>query len=226
VTAYSSGRAGVQALLAQVRRWRVPPIWYGVALLLPGLVMAAAFWLWRGLGGPALPAPPLAAWFSIPILVIVLLIPALSEEVGWRGYALPQLQARANALTASMILGIIHAVIHLPLWLIPGMGFDGLPFPFYALLVTALAILAGWLYNSTGGSLLLAGLLHAAVNSYPAPWGAALQTLPESLWGLNIQIPVAIAFAICALVVVLFTDPRTLTRRRGIPIVTPGEAGG
>jgi uncharacterized protein len=208
-----SGRSGMNALLAQAGRWRVRPIWYIAAIFIPGLIMLTAFLLWRLLGAPALPAPPPAAWISIPILIVALLLPALFEEIGWRGYALPRLQTRNNALSASLLLGIIQAFWHLPIWFIPGMGFEGLPFPYYALLVTGLSVLAGWLYNSTGGSVLIVGLLHAAINSFPAPWGAALQTLPQSEWGLNIQIPVAIMVAVFSLLIVLQTDIRTLTFR-------------
>ena len=213
-TGYESGRTGVRALLQQVARWRVHPIWYVVVLVAPGLIMGTAFLLWRALGGPTLPAPPLSIWLSLPVLIVVLLIPALFEEVGWRGFALPRLQLRYNALVASLILGVIHASWHIPLWFIPGLGFDSLPFPFYALLVIGLAVIFAWLYNSTSGSLLVIGLFHAAINAYPAPWGTALQTLPAETQGLNIQIPVAITVAVFALLVVWLTDWRTLTRKR------------
>ncbi len=213
VTGYESGRAGVLALLRQVVRWRVPLVWYVIALFVPGLIMITAFGLWRALGGPVLPAPPPSIWFTLPVLIVALVIPALFEEIGWRGYALPRLQFRYSALAASLILGVIHACWHLPLWFIPGLGFEDLPFPFYALLVIGLAVLFAWLYNSTGGSLLIIGLFHAAINAYPAPWGTALQTLPADARGLNIQIPVAVTLAIFALLVVLLTNPRTLMRK-------------
>ena len=212
-TVGESGWAGAQALLARAARWRVHPLWYAVAILLPAFVMLLAFLLWRVLGGPQLAAPPTMAWLCVPILIIVLTIPALFEEVGWRGYALPRLQSRSNTLVASLILGLIHALYHLPLWFIPGQGFDTLPFPYYVLLTTGLSVLFGWLYNSTGGSVLIVALLHAAINASPAPWGAALQLLPQWTEALNIQIPVAIVVSVCALIVALRTDPRTLTRR-------------
>lgn len=211
--AFESRRAGVRALLAQVVRWRVHPVWYGAALLVPGLIMLSAYLLWRVFGGPALPTPPIASWLSIPILVVALVIPALFEEIGWRGYALPRLQSRTTALVASLILGVIHACWHVPLWFIPGLGFESLPFPFYGLLAMGLSILFTWLYNSTGGSLLIVALFHAAINAYAAPWGMALQTLPETARGSNIQIAVAVSVAAFAIVVTLLTNPRTLTRQ-------------
>jgi uncharacterized protein len=91
VVGAEDGCSGIRTLLAQARRWRVKPVWYAIALIGPALVMLAAFLLWRVLGGPSLAAPPLNAWLSVPILVVVLLIPALFEEIGWRGLALPRL---------------------------------------------------------------------------------------------------------------------------------------
>lgn len=213
ISARESGWVGVRALLAQAGRWRVRPLWYGVAVLLPALVMLLSFLLWRLLGGPQLPAPSAATWLSVPILALALTIPGLFEEIGWRGYAFPRLQSRSNALTASLILGLFHALFHWPLWLVPGLGFDTLPFPFYVLLTVGVSILSGWLYNSTKGSVLIVALLHGAINATPAPWGAALQLLPAGTEVLNIQLPVAIVIFLFGLIVVLKTDLRSLTRR-------------
>ncbi len=214
VTVRESGSAGVRALLGQVLRWRVHPVWYAIALIGPALIMLVAFLLWRVLGGPLLPASSLSTWLSLPILIAALLVPALFEEVGWRGYALPRLRRRYSLLAASMIVGVIHASWHLPLWLIPGLGFDGLPFPVYSMLVLGMAILLGWLYNSTGGSLLIVGLFHAAINAFPSPWGTVLQSLPEGERGLNIQIPVALTVCAFAILVALLTDPRSAKLKR------------
>ena len=56
-------------------------------------------------------------------------------------------------------------------------------------------------------------LAHGAINAYPLPWGTVLVALPVEARGLNIQIPVAIVLAVCAVLVVLMTHPRTLTRQ-------------
>jgi uncharacterized protein len=116
VVRVEGGLSSMRALLAQAGRWRVKPIWYVVALIGPALIMLAAFLLWRILGGPSLSSPPLNAWLSVPILIVVLLIPALFEEIGWRGLALPRLQSRYGALAASLIIGLAWAVWHVPIW--------------------------------------------------------------------------------------------------------------
>lgn len=211
--AYVSGRMGVRALLAQTGRWRVGGKWFGVALIGPALVMVASFLLWRVLGGPTLSSPPTSTWASIPVLLVVMLIPALFEEVGWRGYALPRLQSRYGWLLSSLILGVIWAVWHAPIWFIPEAGFSSLPFPIFLLFTTALSLLMTWLYNRTGGSVLLPAMAHAAINAYPLPWNTAVFLLPESARGLHLQIPVTIVLIIAAIVLVIRTG-RTISEKR------------
>src|SRR5262249_50036769 len=87
------------------------------------------------------------------------------EEVGWRGYALPRLTDRLGLAPASLVLGIVWAAWHFPLFFIPGTSTDGQSFPLYLLQVTAISVTMAWLYCRTGGSRLLVMLFHAAVNN-------------------------------------------------------------
>jgi membrane protease YdiL (CAAX protease family) len=89
----------------------------------------------------------------------------VGEELGWRGYALPRLASAMGLGAASVLLGVIWAIWHLPLFYILGADTVGQSFPFYLLQVTALSVAIAWLYMKTRGSLLLAMLLHAAVNN-------------------------------------------------------------
>lgn len=205
VSQSEGGRSSVRALLAQAGRWRVKPIWYAIALIGPALIMLAAFLLWRILGGPSLSPPPLNAWLSVPILVVVLLIPALFEEIGWRGLALPRLQSRYGALAASLIIGVAWAVWHLPIWFIPEAGFSSLPFPIFAAFTVAISVLFTWLYNGSGGSVLLPALAHAAINAMPLPWNTAVYLLPEAERGLHLQIPVTVVLVALAVLLAFVT---------------------
>jgi uncharacterized protein len=110
VLALTGGKAGVVALLRRMVRWRVAPVWYAVALLLPVAINAAATVL-NVLLGARPPSPvELGAWPGlIPTFFLLLLVPGLGgawEEPGWRGYALPKLQVGRSALLASLILGV------------------------------------------------------------------------------------------------------------------------
>ncbi|HEY8599061.1 MAG TPA: CPBP family intramembrane glutamic endopeptidase, partial [Thermomicrobiales bacterium] len=89
----------------------------------------------------------------------------LTEETAWRGFALPRLQARFNALSASLILGLIWALWHLPLFFLANTGQSKMPFPGFVLDVVAVTIVMTWVYNHTRGSVLLAALFHAAFNA-------------------------------------------------------------
>ncbi len=169
--AAQSGRSGVRALLVQVLRWRVRPVWYLAAFLLPALFPAVAFLRGLALGKSTPPAPPLQVWLSMPLVMVALVIPAILEEVGWRGYALPRLQRRFGWLIASLGLGVVWAGIHLPLWLLPDFGFADQSVPLYVAQVVGISVVLAWLYNASGGSLLVTGIAHAAVNGWPIPWG-------------------------------------------------------
>jgi len=88
----------------------------------------------------------------------------LGEEIGWRGYALPRLTDRLGKAGASVLLGLVWAGWHLPVFFIPGMDQSGQSLPVYILQVTALSVAMAWLYWHTRGSLLLAVLMHTAIN--------------------------------------------------------------
>jgi uncharacterized protein len=173
---YEAGRVGVSQLVGQLRRWRLPPgnRSYAIALLGMGVIVLLAFWLNLSLGGAWPRLPPAATWQSLPLLALVYVIIAVIEEVGWRGYALPRLQVRFGPLVASLLLGLIWGIWHLPQWFIPATGqADKWPFGVFMLHTVAFSILLTWLYQQSAGSLWPVILAHAAFNLYPEPWAAA-----------------------------------------------------
>jgi membrane protease YdiL (CAAX protease family) len=160
VTAISDGKAGLIALLRKFTIWRVGWGWWAVALLLaPVLGLSAAYAnVWFGAPDPT--PMLLASWTGIlTVFAMRLVFPfdgPMQEELGWRGYALPRIQERYPALVANLILGVLVAGWHLPLVL---MG----KLPLFALLGTVGAtIVFGWIYNNTGGSVLMVLIAHAA----------------------------------------------------------------
>src|SRR5215210_9018783 len=164
LTAIVLGRGSLGKLLGRLLIWRVNPLWYLVVILGPVVLAAGVLPLNALLGGPALSlGMPL---LGVAIFLAFSIFPgsALGEEIGWRGYVLPRLQTRMSALSASLILAPIWALWHLPLWLtgdpVKTPTFY-VPFFFSAF---ALSVILTWVYNSTGGSLLMVVLLHATVN--------------------------------------------------------------
>src|SRR5215210_5653122 len=121
VVGYEAGGGGRRALLDQLLRWRARGRWYAVALLGPVAGVVAAYGLWAATGGPPPPAEALAQWPLLPVFFVYILLfgGGVDEEVGWRGFALPRLQARYGPLVASLVLGVFWAGWHIPAWFTP-----------------------------------------------------------------------------------------------------------
>lgn len=176
-TAQAEGRAGLTRLLARIGRWRVGARWYVVAIIYFAVIKLAAALVHRVVTDewPPFDDTPVA---RIVAGILVSVWAQAGEEVGWRGYALPRLAQYVGLAGASLILGVIWAAWHLPLFVLPDSGSTGQSFLVYSLHVTALSVVAAFLYWKTGGSLLLVMLLHAAVNNttgiVPAAVGSAI----------------------------------------------------
>jgi uncharacterized protein len=182
VTAQDSGGAGLRSLLGRIVQWRVAPIWYAVALLGPLVITLVAVVLQVvALGsqppslGTLIGELPSTLLTILVNAVYMLIFVALGEEVGWRGYALPALQARYSALLASLILGVVWALWHLPIFFNPDTTYNGVPFYLFLLFIVPVAVLMTWLFNSTGGSVLMAMFFHAIINTADE----LLKVLPE-----------------------------------------------
>jgi membrane protease YdiL (CAAX protease family) len=110
-------------------------------------------------------APPLLTLF--PVFMLIFFTNAFPEEFGWRGYVLDRFQLRWNALVASLILGAIWGLWQLPLHFIGGTIQHTVPIWEFVAQTIVVTIAYTWLYNNTGGSILVAMLFHA-VNSFTA----------------------------------------------------------
>ena len=159
VAAITDGRAGLRDLLGRLVRWRVGARWYAVALGLPVILALAAAGLHLALG-----ARSSIEFGGLSVLNFVVFVLIVGEELGWRGYALPRLLARRSALAASLILGVLWGLWHLPTFFVPGAPQHGLPITAFLLLTMAYSVLFTWIYLHTGGSVLLATLFHGAIN--------------------------------------------------------------
>jgi len=174
MTAVTQGRVGILQLLRRYVRWRVGISWYlvvlpgvPVLLLLPSLIQPGAFSAFR--------LPDLSFWLTYLIVYLSTLVCGgpLGEEPGWRGFALPRLEQRSGPLVGTLLLGVLWGLWHLPLFLLvpgyngAGTGFAGILIPFVAFVITliACAVIFTWVFNNTRGSLLLAILLHASLNT-------------------------------------------------------------
>jgi membrane protease YdiL (CAAX protease family) len=91
----------------------------------------------------------------------------VGEELGWRGYALPKLLEQRTPITASLVLGMLWALWHLPNIIFPMAGVPALgPFPVVVVWIIAQTLLFTWLYIHSRGSILIATLFHASINAF------------------------------------------------------------
>jgi membrane protease YdiL (CAAX protease family) len=189
LTARREGRAGLRALFRPLLTFRVPARWYVAGIVLPAAGLSAILFLLSlaGYRGDVVLFPGADRLAVIPVI-------AIAEEVGWRGYALPRLQQRHGPFVASVVIGVVWAVWHIPMFL-------GAGIPMSLMLMMTFHLVAGsvvftWIFNRSGGSLLLVVLAHGAIhlNNPHLP-------LPQDLVP---SIASAITFAAIALAAVYF----------------------
>ncbi len=183
VTAATEGRIGLRKLFGRLLRWRVPARWWAFTLLFgPVLFLATDVvlrlingqWLDFGQFGRVTEYPDLPWLVGVPIWIFTF---GLGEETGWRGFALPHLQADRSAMSATYIVGGLWALWHLPTFTY---NYDELnPFMFLGFVVGIMAgaVLLTSLFNSTGGSLLLCVLWHGFYNATVSDADAAVSAV-------------------------------------------------
>ena len=207
LTGVFEGRAGLAGLGRRLVIWRVHPGWYVFALLATAVVALAAIGIHVVLGGETPQFnDPAQLYLIIPVFLYVLFLSVAGEETGWRGYALPRLQARWGSFGASVVIGLVWGVWHLPLFFRPGDFHSQIPIGLFVLQDVALSIVITWLFNRTGGSLLLVHLFHAASNTTIG----VLPVLPQDTGGALRPLWVA-AMLLMAMAVVMAVS---MTRRR------------
>jgi membrane protease YdiL (CAAX protease family) len=163
VTGLAWGRPGLKAWGRRLIRWRVGWIWYAVALLLPPLMALVTGFAAIALGAPASGMAEVTGTGLLAVFAVRLVNPMdgpLGEEPGFRGYAVPLLQTGRTPLAAAAILGILVAGWHLPLVVFGHLSLIGLPTTF---VITFLYV---WLFNRTGGSVLLTLLFHDSQGTF------------------------------------------------------------
>lgn len=194
VTAVIGGKAGVLALLRKFTIWQVSWRWYGVAFLLLPALHLAAIYLNVLLGAPAPTVAAFGTWSGLLGAFALRLVNPLDgpmlEELGWRGFAQPNLQKRYSPLTANLVLAILVTLWHLHL--IPGGQYAWIYIPG----TIASTILYGWVYNATGGSVLLTLIMHAAET---ALWVSFTRVDETRAMGLLVLVYVATAAIVVAL---------------------------
>ncbi len=205
LTGLNDGKEGLKKLLSGFGKWKVGPFWYiaGFILILLPIIVAVFYIIISGF------VPIIASNMTIGIFFLSLLenliMGPLSEEAGWRGYALPRLETRMSALKSSLVLGIIWACWHLPLYLIE----PRMPFYIYIVIVIVLAILFTWAYNNTGGSLIIPIIFHFSFNATGRYITGTIQLMPLMIF----YISASIMLTIYTILVIAYYGPKRLSRK-------------
>jgi uncharacterized protein len=179
-TMYFGGLSAVMVLFKKIFIWKFPAFNYLAAFLLPIIFLGSGIALYAlfigspgDIGEQAALVIPLTLWRS-------LFAGPLGEELGWRGFLLPELQKDNSAIKSSIIVGFIHCIWHLPLFWAPfGALPSGQPFSLflvfmYLVLVICWSCIQTWFVNNSKGSVLIAILFHLFINV-----GIVLMFFPE-----------------------------------------------
>lgn len=217
LTYRDEGWEGLRLFVGRLFRVRFRPVWWGAIILLPLAIQAAAHYLPLLTGEQSPPTGLPAPGAFLSTLLLVTLLGGGQEEFGWRGYALDRIRLRYNAVTASLILGVLWACWHLPLWLMPGTSMGFTPFGPFVLALLGLSVILTWIYANTGGSILAVMLAHGLMNAYHS-------VLPVFLSpGSNQRVYTywSIIYAIAALTISFIWGPNTLTGKKGVTVEQP-----
>jgi len=175
MTGGTEGRAGIRRLLRRIVLWRVGLRSYVFALVGVPVVMALGTAIVPG-GIASLLAlgPRYVPTYLIWFFIVAIIGGPLLEEPGWRGFALPRLQPRYGPLVGTLILGLLWALWHLPEFLVPAWakssgGSSFLDIVKFVLIAIAIAIVMTWVFNNTKGSVLMAILVHASIDTFSMP---------------------------------------------------------
>jgi uncharacterized protein len=184
VTALVSGKAGVRDLARRSLRWRVPLRWYLISLLAPLLIFLIAVTILYGLA----PLRALAQnWLLLvtaflPALAIMILLNNVAEEIGWTGFVFARFQDRHGPLRAALLTTVFFWLFHVSSFYVDTRSWatTALVLGIFLLPQLGSRFITGWLYNSAGSSVLIAGLFHSMHNAIVNSTGlVAVVALPQ-----------------------------------------------
>jgi membrane protease YdiL (CAAX protease family) len=150
------------------------------------------------------------------MFILFTIVAGIGEEFGWRGYLLPRLQTRHNALVSGLIVGVIWAIWHIPLFFLKGMSQNVMQLQAgllpallgYSVLVIVNSIQFTWVFNNTRGSVLLAAVLHGASNA----WAGSLMSTGKFRQGHHVYG----CFSAVSILIVLIAGRAPFRTARGV----------
>ena len=190
LVAREEGRKGTRVFLRQALDIHIKPVFLIVALALPILIHVIAHYLALVVGldvaetlfPTEISVAPIV--LAIPYFILMLVIGGGQEEFGWRGYAQEPLQEKIGVIPASLVIGVIWGIWHLPLWFMKGDLHSAYSFLAFVMMTTSISIMYAWLYNSSGKKLIVVMFFHAMNNTAAPllPFLHGIEGKPESAY--------------------------------------------
>ncbi len=192
VTFVNYGGGGLKSLFGALFKFRVRSIWYVLALAGPLIVTLTGSVVAREFDASLPTFVVTSAMLAATGQIFLVYLLVNTEEIAWRGYALPQLQKRMSPFKANLFLGFIWGVFHTPLFLMKGGHPAGYSILIFFVMVLSIGFIAGYVFNATRGSILISHLLHQSFNA----WGEGLRVFPVmndgSQWPFQIMIAILV----------------------------------
>lgn len=208
MTGLLEGRAGIRRLLSRYVLWRVKLRWYLFVLLgIPAIEVLGAIVVPGVIESMNPITLSLILAYPLAFITTLVLGGPLGEEPGWRGFALPRLQAQHGPLAGATLLGVLWGCWHLPLfWSGVWTTLSLTNVVMFIVMITALTIIITWVFNNAKGSLLITMLMHASFNTFADHMlGPAF---PAPILNVDPLLPELIGFGVAALVLIAVTRGR------------------
>jgi hypothetical protein len=215
LVAIEGRKGGLRELLRRALIWRVGIRWWAIALFIFVPLIVVALYLFRVFGGPAVDWSGLAPLGgAVQLLIFLTIFAGFGEEFGWRGFLLPRMQARHNALVSTLIVSAVWALWHIVLFFVEGtgqyiwaqeVGFIT-AYLTYAVALIGWSIIYTWVFNNTKGSVLLAAVVHGAGNT----WAGYLDNYRGNFGNMG---AFAVVLVVVGVIIVVRVGPEHLSRR-------------
>ena len=184
------GWKGMREFFGQALDFHIKPVYLVLALALPLLIHLIAHYLALAVGldvaktlfPTEISVAPIV--LAIPYFILMLVLGGGQEEFGWRGYAQEPLQEKIGVIPASLVIGLIWGIWHLPLWFMAGDLHSAYSFLAFVMMTTSISIMYAWLYNSSGKKLIVVIFFHAMSNTAAPllPFLHGIEGKPESAY--------------------------------------------
>ena len=227
MTGITEGKEGLRRLRRRIVQVRAGWQWYALILLgVPAVFLLGIAVLPGALASFQGTSPGFVIFYLVNFVIILIAGGPLGEEPGWRGYALPRMQPRYGPLWGTLLLGVLWVFWHLPDFLTsaqrggPGMTLASFftNLSIFFVMVVSMAIIFSWVFNHTGGSVFMALLLHASINTF-----SVVIPLFSAPIATNTDLPILIGVVVPALLILILTRGRLgYQPGQGRP-QTPGE---